>query len=67
MILGSRPGQTSFITRRSRPLIFYDILLAIKDLRMRRGEAKITPVQSLVSIPSKRFRQFLRDMEKVGL
>ncbi len=62
-----RQGKPSFTSRRTRPLIYYDILLAIRDLRIRRGDAKITPVQNLVNIPSKRFRQFLHDMEKVGL
>jgi len=48
-------------------MIYYEILLAIRHFWASRGEAKITPVQSHVNIPTGRFREFLRSMEKVGL
>ncbi len=48
-------------------MIFYEILLAIRHFWASRGEARITPVQSRVNIPSNRFREFLRSMEKAGL
>ena len=54
-------------SRRTRPFIYCDILLAIRELKAQKGEARITPVQSLVNIPTKRFRRFLQDMEKSGL
>ena len=56
-----------FANRRSRPMIYYEILLAIRHFWASRGEAKITPVQSHVNIPTGRFREFLRSMEKAGL
>ncbi len=63
-IHGERGG---FASRRSRPMIYYEILLAIRHFWASRGEAKITPVQSHVNIPTGRFRGFLQSMEKVGL
>jgi len=59
--------SSSLSNRRSRPVIFYEILLAIRHFLASRGEARITPVQSHVNIPSSRFRDFLRSMEKAGL
>jgi len=59
--------SSSLTSRRSRPVIFYEILLAIRHFWASRGEARITPVQSHVNIPSSRFREFLRSMEKTGL
>jgi len=59
--------SSSLTSRRSRPVIFYEILLAIRHFWASRGEARITPVQSHVNIPSSRFREFLRSMEKAGL
>ncbi len=53
--------------RRSRPIIYYEILLAIRELWANKGEARITPVQSQVNIPTKRFREFLHQMERSGL
>ncbi len=58
---------TPFASRRSRPIIYYEILLAIRELWTSKGEARITPVQSQVNTPTKRFREFLYDMEKTGL
>ena len=59
--------SSSLTSRRSRPVIFYEILLAIRYFWASRGEARITPVQSHVNIPSSRFREFLRSMDKAGL
>src|SRR3989442_13152197 len=58
--------RSSLASSRSRPVIFYEILLAIRHFWASRGEARITPVQSHVNIPSSRFREFLRSMEKAG-
>ncbi len=57
----------SFPIRRSRPIIYYEILLAIRELWANKGEARITPVQSQVNIPTKRFRNILHDMERSEL
>ena len=48
-------------------MIYYEILLAIRQLWASRGEAKVTPVQSHVNIPTGRFREFLNSMAKAGL
>ncbi len=55
-----RQGKSSFSSPRGRALINYDILLAVRSLRIRRGDVKITPVENLVNIPSKRVRESLR-------
>ena len=47
--------------------MYYEILLAIRHFWASRGEAKVTPVQSHVNIPTGRFREILRSMEKAGL
>jgi predicted transcriptional regulator len=55
------------VRARERARIFYDILCSIIKQERLGDVARITRIQNEVNLPSDRFRQYLREMERLQL
>lgn len=63
----SANGEPLKLRRRSRLVIYLDILSAVERVKLKYGLAKMTKVQYQVNVPYDRFKTYIDELIRLGL